>query len=83
METAIQPGIYDSQVADGLLFIRTEEAYHMAKKLAELEGLFVGFSAAAAVLSALRVASELQSGLVVTIMPDSGHKYLSDRFWRG
>lgn len=79
--TSIRPGIYDSNLADSSLEIGTEEAYEMARKLATQEGLFVGFSAAAAVLAALKVARDLSDGLVVTVLPDSGLKYLSERFW--
>jgi len=53
----------------------------MARQLAREQGLFVGVSAAAAVAAAVQVARELDQGLVVTILPDNGFKYLSDRFW--
>ncbi|MBI3737786.1 MAG: cysteine synthase, partial [Chloroflexi bacterium] len=48
------------------------------------EGLFVGISSGAAMVAALRVASELKEGVVVTIFPDAGYKYLSDKaLWEG
>ncbi len=53
----------------------------MTLQLARREGLFVGVSAGAAALAALQVASELEAGLVVTIFPDAGYKYLSEQFW--
>jgi cysteine synthase B len=81
MPTAIRPGIYDESLADGNLVVRTEDAYAMARFLARLVGLRVGISAAAAVVAALEIARELDEGVVVTILPDSGYKYLSDRFW--
>lgn len=81
MATAIKPGIYDSQLADENREVRTEDAYEMARFLAREEGLFVGISAAAAVVAALQVARELERGQVVTVLPDSGFKYLSERFW--
>jgi cysteine synthase B len=81
MQTAIQPGIYDPDLADAELEIRTEDAYSMARTLARIEGLFTGFSAAAAVSAALRVARNLAAGVVVTILPDNGYKYLGERFW--
>jgi cysteine synthase B len=83
METAIVPGIYDSGLADKDLAVDTEEAYAMAKRLAREEGLLVGVSSAAAAVCALKVASELEYGVVVTVFPDSGDKYLSLRFWKG
>ena len=51
----------------------------MVIRLAREEGLFVGISSAAAVVAALRVASELEEGVVVTVLPDAGYKYLSDK----
>ena len=53
----------------------------MAQRLAREEGLFVGVSAAAAVAGSLELARELESGLVVTVLPDGGYKYLSEDFW--
>lgn len=81
MDSAIKPGIYDENLADKNLTSGTEEAYKMARFLARTEGLFVGISSAAAVVTAVSVAQELDQGVVVTIMPDSGLKYLSERFW--
>jgi cysteine synthase B len=81
MKTSIKPGIYDESLADENLIARTEDAYDMARFLARSEGLFVGISSAAAVFTAIRLAQTLEEGVVVTIMPDSGFKYLSERFW--
>lgn len=78
LPTAIQPGIYDPSLPDRVIEISTEEAYHMVRRLAREEGLFVGISAGAAALAALRIAAELEQGVVVTIFPDAGYKYLSD-----
>jgi cysteine synthase B len=82
MGTAIQPGIYESNLADENVTVRTEAAYEMARRLARQAGIFVGVSAAAAVVAALEVARELSEGLVVTVLPDNGLKYLSERFWK-
>lgn len=82
MPTAIVPGIYDDTLADGELTARTEDAYATARYLARREGVLVGVSAAANVHAALRVAAELDEGIVVTVLPDSGYKYLSERFWQ-
>jgi cysteine synthase B len=78
MPSAIKPGIYDESFADQTLEIRTEEAREMTLRLAREEGLFVGISSGAAALAALRVAGELDEGIVVTVFPDAGYKYLSD-----
>jgi cysteine synthase B len=80
MPTAIRPAIYDPYLADKNIGIRTETAYEMARKLARSEGLFVGISAAAAVVSAVEIARELSKGLIVTLLPDNGYKYLSERY---
>ena len=82
MATAIKPGIYDPYLADDTAAVKTEAAYEMARELARLEGLFVGISAAAAVVAALEVAQRLEEGNIVTILPDNGFKYLSERFWK-
>jgi len=81
MPSAIQPGIYDPSLADNRLSIKTERAYEMTRRLAREEGLFVGISSGAAAIAALEVARQLESGIVVTIFPDSGYRYLSDHFW--
>ena len=84
MATAIVPGIYDSRLADEDMGIATEDAYKMAIRLAREEGLLVGISAAAAVVGCLRVAEQRKKGqqaVIVTVLCDSGDKYLSERFW--
>ncbi len=84
MASAIVPKIYDAKLADEDIGISTEEAYSMAKRLAREEGLLVGISAAAAVVGCLQVARQLKKGesaVFVTILCDSGDKYLSERFW--
>jgi cysteine synthase B len=81
MDTAIKPGIYDEELADTDTVVKTEDAYEMARFLAREEGLFVGVSAAAAVVACVNVARDLTEGVIVTIFPDSGLKYLSEAFW--
>jgi cysteine synthase B len=79
MATAIQPGIYDPKNADRIIEVTTEDAYEMVRRLAREEGLFVGISSGANALAALKVAAELDEGVVVTVFPDAGYKYLSDK----
>lgn len=79
MPTAIKPGIYDESLADEQVEVKTEDAHEMVKRLAREEGLFVGISSGAAAVAALRVASQLDGGVVVTLFPDAGYKYLSDK----
>jgi S-sulfo-L-cysteine synthase (O-acetyl-L-serine-dependent) len=81
MATAIVPKIYDPEIADDDLAISTEAAHAMVRRLAREEGLLVGISAGAAMVAALKVAKEARRGLIVTIFPDSGDKYLGERFW--
>lgn len=81
MATAIVPGIYDPEVADEDLAITTEDAYAMTLRLAREEGLLAGVSAGAAMVAAAKVAEKVRRGIIVTIFPDSGDKYLSERFW--
>lgn len=87
MPSAIVPPIYDPALADQNLEISTEEAYAMARHLSRRAGLLVGISAAAAVVGCLKIAREIpikkgQDEIVmVTILCDSGEKYLSERFW--
>jgi cysteine synthase B len=79
MPTAIQPGIFDPFLPERTLEVTTEEAYEMVRRLGRQEGLFVGISSGAASAAALRIASELDKGVVVTVFPDAGYKYLSDK----
>jgi S-sulfo-L-cysteine synthase (O-acetyl-L-serine-dependent) len=79
MPSALQPQIYDPHLADRTVEVATEEAHAMVRRLAREEGLFVGISSGAAAAAALKVAAELKHGVVVTIFPDAGYKYLSDR----
>lgn len=85
MPTSIKPGIYDPTLADGNLWIETEEAYAVARQLAREEGLLVGISAAANMLAASRlaeqVASEGRHGQIVTVLCDGGQRYLTESFW--
>ena len=85
MGSAIVPPIYDPMVADENRATPTEEAYAMVKRVAREEGILIGISAGAAVLTALEVAREIEAagetGTVVTILCDGADKYLSESFW--
>ena len=86
MPSAIVPKIYDPTLADENFEIATEDAYAMARRLARNCGLLVGISAAAGIFASLRLAEQLElrkqrRAVVVTILGDSGDKYLSERFW--
>lgn len=81
LATSPVPPIFDASLPDATIEVETEEAYAMARRLARDEGLLVGVSAAAAAVAALRVASQIESGTVVALFPDSGLKALGQRFW--
>jgi cysteine synthase B len=85
MPTAIVPGIYDPTLADGNLWIETEDAYAMVRRLAREEGLLVGISSGCNVLAAAMLAKDLaargESAIIVTMLCDSADKYLSEHFW--
>jgi cysteine synthase B len=76
--TAIKPGIFDPKQPDRTIEVGSEAAREMVRRLAGEEGLFVGVSSAAAIVGALEIASQLEAGVVVTVLPDAGYKYLSD-----
>lgn len=85
MPTALVPAIYDSSVADENVWIETEDAYAMVKRLAKEEGLLVGLSSGANVVGARAVARRLaeqgRKGVIVTVLCDGAEKYLSEGFW--
>ena len=85
MPTAIVPGIYDSAIADGNLWIETEDAYAMVRRLAREEGVLAGISSGCNVHAATLLARELvehgEPATIVTVLCDSAEKYLSEHFW--
>jgi cysteine synthase B len=85
MPTAIVPGIYDPDLASENLWLETEDAYRMVKKLAREEGLLVGISSGGNVVAALTIArrlyAEKKHGVIVTVLCDAADKYLSESFW--
>ncbi len=86
MSSAIIPRIYDPALADQNLEISTADSYAMARHLSRNAGLLVGISSAAAVVGCLKIAHDLpekrsEEVVIVTILCDSGDKYLSERFW--
>ncbi|KAA9001327.1 PLP-dependent cysteine synthase family protein [Affinibrenneria salicis] len=82
MASSIKPGILDESLADGVIAVTTEEAYAMCRQLARREGLYVGVSSGANVAAALKLAATLPAGCsVVTLLCDTGARYVSDTFW--
>ena len=85
MPTSIQPGIYDPGTVDGNLWLETEDAHRMVRKVARDEGVLVGVSSGANLRAATTMAGELEArgeaGLIVTVLCDGADKYLSEHFW--
>lgn len=82
MASAIVPGIYDPSLADEKLAIPTEEAQALCRTLAREHGLLIGPSGGANVAASLKVArAQKGEAVIVTILPDSGERYLDERFW--
>ena len=80
LPTAITPGIYEPSLVDRHMTVAAEIAWDVTQALARAAGLFVGFSSGAAVAAAVQVAKELpenSDGVVVTLLPDDGSKYVS------
>jgi len=72
------PPLWDADIVDEILSVSTEEAKSMARRLAREEALFAGASSGANVVASLRVAERLSpDSTIVTLMVDSGLKYLS------
>jgi cysteine synthase B len=84
MASAMVPPIYDATLADARREAATEDAYAMCRRLAREEGVFVGPSSGANVSAALAVARELDGppATIVTVLCDSGGRYLSEGFWK-
>lgn len=82
MQEAIVPAIYDPDAYHSKLVIEDDEAFETARLLAAHDGIFCGMSGGAAVAGALRLASELESGVIVVIVPDRGDRYLSTNLFK-
>jgi len=83
METAIQPGIYDPLLADEDVRVSTERSHELTRRLAQEEGILAGVSSGAALAASLDLAARIGEGIIVTVFPDSGTRYLTERFWEG
>jgi len=82
LPTAIVPRIWDESVADEVWGCPTERAYELARAVARSEGLLVGHSSGAALWAVHRLAGTIHEGVVVTVFPDSGDRYLSTGLYR-
>jgi cysteine synthase B len=81
--SAIVPAIWDPSVADEIWGCPTEPAYDLARRVARSEGLLVGHSSGAALWAVRRLAETIREGVVVTVFPDSGDRYISTGLYGG
>ncbi|MGD0298077.1 MAG: cysteine synthase family protein [Bryobacteraceae bacterium] len=85
MPSAIVPGIYDPSIADDNIWLETEDAYAMCRRIAREEALLVGISSGANLVAARAVGQQLvkagERGVIVTMLCDGAYKYLSEPFW--
>ena len=82
MTEAIVPEIYDRSKLDDVIVMEDDPAYEVSRRLALEEGIFAGMSSGAAVAGALKIAEQMDSGTVVTLLPDRGDRYLSTTLFR-
>ena len=75
LETAKVPKIYDGKLADNNLKVSTEEAYELVKVTAKKTGLLLSPSSAGALAGAIKLAEQIDKGVVVTVFPDHGSNY--------
>ncbi|MCZ2475149.1 cysteine synthase CysM [Aquirufa ecclesiirivi] len=78
---AYRPKIYQPERVDRIMDISEEEAVAMTRKLAKIEGVFGGMSSGGAVAASIRLAEELQEGVIVCIICDRGDRYLSSNLF--
>lgn len=85
MPTAIVPKIYDDKLADRNVWMETEDAQRMVKRMAREEGILIGISAGANVHAGVTLGKQLHAqgreAVIVTVLCDSADKYLSEHFW--
>jgi cysteine synthase B len=82
MEEAIVPKLYNPALLDEKVGIIDEDAFVMTRRLAREEGIFSGMSSGAAFHVAVELSKKLDEGLIVTLLPDRGEKYLSTPLYR-
>lgn len=76
MPSSIVPGIYNESLLDEICMLDTEEAYAMMERLGREEGLMVGYSSGAALVACMQVAKKIKQGVIVTVFPDNGDRYV-------
>ncbi|MBO6792712.1 MAG: cysteine synthase CysM [Balneolaceae bacterium] len=77
------PKIYEPKRVDRIIDVSTEQATTMTRRLASEEGILAGMSSGGAMTAALQVASEIEEGVIVSIVCDRGDRYLSSDLFEG
>ena len=81
LASSLVPGVWDPSLPDERMAVATEDAQAAARRLAREEGYLVGTSSGAALDATLRLAERVREGVIVTVFPDAGDKYLNERYW--
>ncbi|MFA5884938.1 MAG: cysteine synthase family protein [Acidimicrobiia bacterium] len=75
------PPIFQADILDRKLIVRPRQSIEWVRRLLEDAGVFAGISSGAAVAGAVKMAATMESGTIVTLLPDGGWKYLSSGAW--
>ena len=75
------PPILDLNKLDCCEFAKDEDAFLMVKELADKEGIFAGISSGAIMHHVIKIARKMEKGVIVTLFPDGGWKYVSEKLW--
>ncbi len=81
LEDGFVPPVLDQSILDAKILVSSMDALRRTRQLKDQEGIFAGPSCGASLHAALRVATSLEHGKIVTILADGGWKYLSEDLW--
>ena len=81
LEDGFVPPVFDPEVLDRRMMVQTRDSIETNRRLLEECGVFSGISSGAAVAGAIKIATTMDAGTIVTLLPDGGWKYLSSGAW--
>jgi len=81
LDDGFVPPIFDPTILDRKFIVRPRESIEWLRRLLDDCGVFAGVSSGAAVAGAAKMAAQMESGTIVTLLPDAGWKYLSSGAW--